>query len=100
MDSHQMPDLLPCPFCGSVNPWLSLPTCNRSSPYNPSDRAYPMVSCRACYAAAIGVNWDHKGDTAIAAWNRRVGRGEQHEAPLEERTYAGTDVKLGSDGGK
>lgn len=64
--------LLPCPFCGGTDVSVSLPTCYRDTPYDPSNRLYPIVRCRNCYAEAIGVNDDHQGHTAITAWNRRA----------------------------
>lgn len=45
--------------------------CDKDTPYNPADRAFPIVRCRSCGADAAGDDW--KGpETAIAKWNRRA----------------------------
>lgn len=67
------PSLLPCPFClrkdtVRVHP----PTCDRSTPYNPADRAFPVVRCHGCGASMDGEDWDQSGRTAVEAWNRRA----------------------------
>ena len=64
-------ELLPCPFCGGTDHFIFPPSCTEDAPYNPADRASPLVRCRACYAEVPGKNWDHSCKTAIAAWNRR-----------------------------
>lgn len=64
--------LLPCPFCGGSDHLVLAPSCTESAPYDPADRAFPIVRCRTCYAEAVGSNWDHSCSTAIAAWNRRA----------------------------
>lgn len=61
--------LLPCPFCGGEAD-VSPRTCDRSTPYNPADRAFPIVRC-ACGAEIAGENWSGV-DSAINAWNRRA----------------------------
>jgi Lar family restriction alleviation protein len=61
----------PCPFCGGEARW-SHPTCRPETPYNPSDRMYPSVSCKECYASVPGKNEDYRGFTAITAWNTRA----------------------------
>lgn len=66
-----MADLKPCPFCGSQTPLVLARTCNKDSPYDPADRAYPEVRCRDCNASAPGENWKGE-DTAIKAWNTRA----------------------------
>lgn len=63
--------LLPCPFCGGEG-LMSLPTCTPKTPYNPTDRMFPIVSCCSCYGRAWGRDEDYTGKTAIAAWNRRA----------------------------
>ncbi len=69
--------LLPCPFCGG-EARLSAPTCRPETPYNPSDRLYPIAICvRGCGATVPGENEDYRGGTAVTAWNRRA-------APTEE----------------
>jgi len=75
-----MSELKSCPFCGSDRVALWKPTCNRQSPYNPADRAYPEVGCRDCFASAHGKDWDETGRTAIAAWNRRASAQDAREA--------------------
>ena len=67
------PSLLPCPFClrrdtVRVHP----PTCDRSTPYNPEDRAFPIVCCHGCGASMDGEDWDQSGRTAAETWNRRA----------------------------
>ena len=64
-------ELLPCPFCGGTDHFIFPPSCTEDAPYNPADRASPLVRCRTCYAEVPGKNWDHSCKTAIAAWNRR-----------------------------
>jgi len=65
-------EIKPCPFCGEANAFTFPPTCREDSPYNPLDRASPMVRCMSCFAEAYGTAWDQSKTTAIAAWNRRV----------------------------
>lgn len=65
-------ELLPCPFCGSDEARLLLPTCTKDSKYNPADRAFPSVFCINCFVSIPGRDWDHSGNSAIAAWNRRT----------------------------
>ena len=65
-------ELLPCPFCGSREVLLSFPTCNRQTPYNPLDKAFPSVFCPGCFASIPGKDWDDRGGSAIDAWNRRA----------------------------
>lgn len=65
-------ELLPCPFCGGEDATLCLPTCTQSAPYNPLDRAFPSVFCPGCFVSMPGENWNHSGDSAIAAWNNRA----------------------------
>ena len=60
-----------CPFCGRARAWVLGPTCTKATPYNASDRAFPVVRCR-CGAEVPGDDWDKSGQTAIAAWNRRA----------------------------
>lgn len=64
--------LLPCPFCGSEKHMVLGPTCDRSTPYNPNDRAFPMIRCGGCYTDVPGKDWDSSGLTAVEAWNRRT----------------------------
>lgn len=61
-----------CPFCGaSDKARMSAPTCNKRTPYNPADRAFPVVRC-ACGAEVAGDDWDQSGRSAVAKWNRRA----------------------------
>lgn len=69
----KMHELLPCPFCGSDEASLLLPTCTEDSKYNPADRAFPSVFCPGCFVSVHGRDWDRSGESAIAAWNRRSG---------------------------
>ena len=66
-----MSELKPCPFCGGTSPLVFPRTCNKDTPYNPADRAFPIVRCSGCYGEAAGSNWSEPA-TAIAAWNRRT----------------------------
>lgn len=69
----ETPKLAPCPFCGGAA--MTYPrNCNKNTPYNAADRAFPIVRCMACWAEIAGTDWSEPR-TAIAAWNRR--------APLE-----------------
>jgi len=67
-----MSELKPCPFCGDANVGLHPPTCDRGAEYDPLDRAFPIIRCGGCYAEAHGDNWDHRGQSVIASWNRRA----------------------------
>lgn len=62
--------LKPCPFCGGTAS-VSARTCNRDTPYDAADRAFPQARCRTCHATAPGEDWSGR-ETAIAAWNRRA----------------------------
>lgn len=73
--------LLPCPFCGSTEVMKFPPTCHEYSPYNPSDRAAPMVRCADCFAEAYGRDFDKSCKTAIAAWNRRAPSRPSQDGP-------------------
>jgi hypothetical protein len=65
-----MEELKPCPFCGGDA--MAMPrTCDKSTPYDPADRAFPVVRCMTCFAEVQGKNWTGAA-TAIAAWNRRA----------------------------
>lgn len=77
MKTHE---LLPCPFCGSDEVSLLLPTCTKDSKYNPANRAFPSVFCIGCFISVPGRDWDHSGDSAIAAWNRRTEPDEERLA--------------------
>lgn len=66
-----MSDLKPCPFCGSHG-FILYPNCTKDTPYDPRDRAYPLVRCAECHCEVTGDNWDKSGKTAIANWNNRT----------------------------
>lgn len=66
-----MDSLKPCPFCGSESVSAFARTCNRDTPYNAADRAFPSVRCQICYAETPGENWGEKA-SAIKAWNQRA----------------------------
>jgi hypothetical protein len=73
-------ELKPCPFCGSDKHMLLSPTCDRSTPYNPADRAFPVVRCGGCYTDVPGRDFDACGKSAIEAWNRRAAISDQERA--------------------
>ena len=100
---HSEGGLLPCPFCGGESAYMSPPTCRPETPYNPSHRLYPMVRCRDCGALVDGENEDYRGNTAIAAWNRRTriaaeptmyGALREAEAVLQGTVNAGRDTSM------
>ncbi|WP_439586950.1 Lar family restriction alleviation protein [Hydrogenophaga sp.] len=70
MADRPYPELLPCPFCLTSNVRIHPRTCDRKSPYDARDRAFPVARC-ACGVSVDGKDW---GDeiTAIEAWNRRA----------------------------
>lgn len=84
--------LKPCPFCGSIFIEDLPPTCTERSPYNPADRAFPVVRCAECLAEAPGEDWDHTKASAIAAWNRRA-PDPSREAVIAELVGALADFK-------
>ena len=73
MTSHNSESdaLAPCPFCLGLEARMYPPTCDKRTPYNPADRAFPLVRC-PCGAEKAGTDWDQTGRTAISAWNRRA----------------------------
>lgn len=73
-------ELKPCPFCGSDKHMLLSPTCDRSTPYNPADRAFPIIRCGGCYTDVPGRDFDASGKSAVEAWNRRSALSDQERA--------------------
>lgn len=65
-------ELLPCPFCLSTAVKVYPPTCDKTTPYNSADRAFPVVRCWNCSASKDGKDWDKSGKSAIEAWNTRA----------------------------
>lgn len=63
--------ILPCPFCGCETIRVHKRTCDKDTPYNSADRAYPLVRCYGCGASAESDDWTDI-DTAINRWNRRA----------------------------
>jgi len=53
-----------CPFCGGEPFTIGMTT----------DRLYPIVRCKNCYAEACGDNYDDSCEriTAVKAWNKRA----------------------------
>lgn len=92
-------ELKPCPFCGGTSPLVFPRTCNKDTPYNPADRAFPIVRCSGCYGEAAGSNWSEPA-TAIAAWNRRtdpLAASHQRLKEALERIAAIEDRMVGGD---
>ncbi len=84
--------LLPCPFCGESKAMMVEPTCRPETPYNPTDRLYPVVICMGCYAEVAGENEDYRGLSAITAWNTRTPRSGYSQTTevreiTEEKSY-------------
>lgn len=71
-------ELKPCPFCRSTDVRATERTCDKSSPYNPDDRAFPIVRCGNCFCSVPGKDWTDVA-TAITAWNTRAA--QQPAAP-------------------
>lgn len=67
--------LKPCPFCGGAAS-LHPRTCDKNTPYNPADRAFPVARCGQCGAEALGKDWG-KPETAAEKWNARALLAEQ-----------------------
>lgn len=85
-----MADPRPCMFCGQT-PMVLPRTCDKNTPYNPADRAFPVIRCR-CGISLDGEDW--KGpESVIARWNALAMRGENVPA-LDQ------DSRRLSDGGK
>lgn len=61
----------PCPFCGGTNIVVLPKTCNEKTPYNQSDRAYPVVVCYDCGGNMQGEDWGAQ-ITAVIKWNKRT----------------------------
>ena len=93
--------LKPCPFCGGAAS-LHPRTCDKNTPYNPADRAFPVARCGQCGAEALGKDWG-KPETAAEKWNTRALLAEQAQEPkaedaelldwLEEKHYALHPIK-------
>lgn len=61
--------LLSCAFCRRTP--IAFPrTCDRRTPYNPADRAFPQVRCH-CGISVDGTDWTGI-ETAIEKWNRHA----------------------------
>lgn len=74
--THPTDDSLkPCPFCGGAAS-LHPRTCDKNTPYNPADRAFPVARCGQCGAEALGKDWG-KPETAAEKWNARALLAEQ-----------------------
>jgi len=69
-------ELKPCPFCGSEKHMAFPPTCDRNTPYNPNDRAFPIIRCGGCFTEVPGKDWDASCKTAGERWNDRIENAE------------------------
>ena len=85
-------ELKPCPFCGGAAA-VSPRTCDKDTPYNPADRAFPVTRCGQCGAEAVGKDWG-RPETAAAAWNRRALLAAQPavQQPAEDDVFAALDL--------
>jgi hypothetical protein len=63
-------ELKPCPHCGGTASAYPR-TCEKDTPYDPLDTAFPIVRCGLCFASSPGKNWSGER-TAIDAWNTRT----------------------------
>lgn len=70
-DNGPKPELLPCPFCGCSEAYSWGRTCGKDTPYDPSNRAFPVVRCRSCFCEVPGENWTGE-ETTIKKWNTRT----------------------------
>jgi len=83
--THPTDDSLkPCPFCGGAAS-LHPRTCDKNTPYNPADRAFPVARCGQCGAEALGKDWG-KPETAAEKWNTRALLAEQARTEPEFRS--------------
>jgi hypothetical protein len=63
-------ELKPCPHCGGTASAYPR-TCEKDTPYDPLDTAFPIVRCGLCFSSSPGKNWSGER-TAIDAWNTRT----------------------------
>lgn len=97
MPTNITPEIMPCPFCGSEKHMLLTPTCTKDSPYDPNDRAFPMIRCMGCYVDVPGKDWDHNGKTAREAWNRRAALAAVEPKPVSIHTALQTAYLRGAE---
>jgi len=76
-----MTELLPCPFCGYEKHMVLSPNCTKTDPYDPGDRAFPVIRCGGCFTDVPGDNWDFNGASAVKRWNTRVGKTHAADDP-------------------
>ena len=84
-------ELKPCPFCGGAAALLPR-TCDKNTPYNPADRAFPVARCGQCGAEALGKDWG-KPETAAEKWNTRALLAEQAQEPKAEDAPSDDELK-------
>ena len=97
--THPTDDSLkPCPFCGGAAS-LHPRTCDKNTPYNPADRAFPIVRCGQCGAEAAGKDWG-RPETAAEKWNARALLAEQartEPTKLESNIHESSETYLHAD---
>ena len=88
-----MTELKPCLFCGRT-PRVMPRTCDKDTPYNPADRAFPVIRC-GCGISLDGEDW--KGpESLIARWNALGIKGAA-PAPQGQKQVTKEQIERGLD---